>query len=254
MYLDRYHQFHYFENKAGRSDSVLKSSDVPNLSSEIPHEEVYAYDATMDVEGVITLSIPPGKKVEHMGMRVEFVGRIDMVSLKKLLFTPLFQNTFLFLVLICFLQQNLFLPLKCCKSTVAFEGRPHYDFISLSKELEAPMTIYDHMRTYPFRFGNIEKVYETYHGKNVSVRYFVRVAMERKFLPPLVREHEIIVQSCQPEMELKQSDAIKMEVGIEDCLHIEFEYSKRHFHLEDVIYGKVHFLLVSFFLSTPWYP
>jgi hypothetical protein len=152
------------------------------------------------------------------------------------------------------LQLNLFPPLKWFKSTVAFEGRPHYDFISLSKELEAPMTIYDHMRTYPFRFGNIEKVYETYHGKNVSVRYFVRVAMERKFLPPLVREHEIIVQSCQPEMELKQSDAIKMEVGIEDCLHIEFEYSKRHFHLEDVIYGKVHFLLVSLFLSTPWYP
>lgn len=63
------------------------SSDVPNLSSEIPHDEVYAYDATMDVEGVITLSIPPGKKVEHLGMRVEFVGRIDMVSLMKLLFT-----------------------------------------------------------------------------------------------------------------------------------------------------------------------
>lgn len=33
----------------------------------------------MDVEGVITLSIPPGKKAEHLGMRVEFVGRIDMV-------------------------------------------------------------------------------------------------------------------------------------------------------------------------------
>ncbi len=90
LYFYRYHQFHYFENKAGRSDSVLKSSDVPNLSSEIPHEEVYAYDAAMDVEGVITLSIPPGKKVEHMGMRVEFVGRIDMVSLKKLLFSLLF--------------------------------------------------------------------------------------------------------------------------------------------------------------------
>ena len=127
---------------------------------------------------------------------------------------------------------------------MAFEGRPHYDFISLSKEIEPPTTIYDHYRTLPFRFGNIEKAYETYHGKHVSVRYFVRVALERKFLPPLVKEHEIIVQSCQPEMGL-QSDPIKMEVGIEDCLHIEFEYGKRHYHLEDVICGKVHFLLVS---------
>jgi len=204
-----YHQFHYFEAKAGKSNVSPKNDEVA-LSDVYPseiHEEIYAYDAAMDVEGVITLSIPPGKKAEHLGMRVEFVGRIDMDSM-------------------------------------AFEGRPHYDFISLSKELEPPATIYDHLRTYPFRFGNIEKAYETYHGKHVSVRYFVRVALERKFLPPIVKEHEIVVQSCQPEMGMILSEPIKMEVGIEDCLHIEFEYVKRHFHLEDVIYGKVHFLLV----------
>eukprot|EP00479_Gromia_sphaerica_P014221 TRINITY_DN833_c0_g1_i1.p3 TRINITY_DN833_c0_g1~~TRINITY_DN833_c0_g1_i1.p3 ORF type:complete len:87 (+),score=22.33 TRINITY_DN833_c0_g1_i1:393-653(+) len=35
-----------------------------------------------------------------------------------------------------------------------------------------------------------------------------------------------------------------MEVGIEDCLHIEFEYDKSKYHLEDVIVGKIYFLLV----------
>ena len=35
-----------------------------------------------------------------------------------------------------------------------------------------------------------------------------------------------------------------MEVGIEDCLHIEFEYERRHYHLQDTIIGKIHFLLV----------
>lgn len=38
--------------------------------------------------------------------------------------------------------------------------------------------------------------------------------------------------------------SIKMEVGIEECLHIEFEYNKHHYHLKDVITGKVYFLLV----------
>lgn len=53
--------------------------------------------------------------------------------------------------------------------------------------------------------------------------------------------------------------AIKMEVGIEDCLHIEFEYDKQKYHLkvgfefpdafysfflQDVILGKIYFLLV----------
>ncbi len=40
------------------------------------------------------------------------------------------------------------------------------------------------------------------------------------------------------------NDPIKMEVGIEDCLHIEFEYEKRCYHLHDVICGKINFLLV----------
>jgi len=35
-----------------------------------------------------------------------------------------------------------------------------------------------------------------------------------------------------------------MDVGIEDCLHIEFEYSKSRYHLKDVIVGRIYFLLV----------
>ena len=34
------------------------------------------------------------------------------------------------------------------------------------------------------------------------------------------------------------------KVGIEDCLHIEFEYDKSKYHLKDCIMGKVYFLLV----------
>ena len=37
---------------------------------------------------------------------------------------------------------------------------------------------------------------------------------------------------------------IKMEVGIEDCLHIEFEFSRSVFNLRDCILGKVYFNLV----------
>merc|ERR1711939_110638 len=37
---------------------------------------------------------------------------------------------------------------------------------------------------------------------------------------------------------------IKMEVGIEDCLHIEFEYDKSKYALKDCVVGKVYFLLV----------
>ena len=35
-----------------------------------------------------------------------------------------------------------------------------------------------------------------------------------------------------------------MQVGIEDCLHIEFEYNKARYALKDVVLGKIFFLLV----------
>lgn len=35
-----------------------------------------------------------------------------------------------------------------------------------------------------------------------------------------------------------------MEVGIEDCLHIEFEYMRGRYHLQDTVVGKIYFLLV----------
>ena len=36
-----------------------------------------------------------------------------------------------------------------------------------------------------------------------------------------------------------------MEVGIEDCLHIEFEYNRSRYHLRDCVVGKIYFLLVG---------
>ncbi|CAH2320496.1 vacuolar sorting-associated 26B [Pelobates cultripes] len=53
---------------------------------------------------------------------------------------------------------------------------------------------------------------------------------------------DIVVHTLSTYPELNSS--IKMEVGIEDCLHIEFEYNKSKYHLKDVIVGKIYFLLV----------
>lgn len=74
------------------------------------------------------------------------------------------------------------------------------------------------------------------------MKYFVRVEVQRQWLPPITQEHEVLVQI--PGVKPPVNDPIKMEVGIEDCLHIEFEYEKRCYHLHDVISGKINFLLV----------
>jgi hypothetical protein len=58
----------------------------------------------------------------------------------------------------------------------------------------------------------------------------------------VVREKDLWVYSYRIPPETNSS--IKMDVGIEDCLHIEFEYSKSKYHLKDVIVGRIYFLLV----------
>ncbi|KAL6500961.1 Vacuolar protein sorting-associated protein 26B [Orobanche minor] len=95
-----------------------------------------------------------------------------------------------------------------------------YDFTSLVRELDVLGEIYER-KTYPFEFSTVEMPHETYNGVNVRLRY-----VQNFISPPSI------------------NNSIKMEVGIEDCLHIEFEYNKSKYHLKDVIVGKIYFLLV----------
>jgi vacuolar protein sorting-associated protein 26 len=97
-------------------------------------------------------------------------------------------------------------------------------------------------QTFDFHFKNVEKQFESYQGINVklryasiphhmaripiefcSSRYFIRVTISRR-LADVVKEKDLWVHSYR--MPPDSNNSIKMEVGIEDCLHIEFEYNK----------------------------
>jgi len=121
-------------------------------------------------------------------------------------------------------------------------GNP-YEFTMLVQELEgqsdSPLTS---NKSYPFEFANVDKAFESYVGNNVRLRYFLRVKISRTYSANITKELTFAVQNVEPEPEINNS--IKMEVGIEDCLHIEFEYNKSKYHLQDVVIGKIYFLLV----------
>ncbi|KAG1467667.1 hypothetical protein G6F56_004284 [Rhizopus delemar] len=130
----------------------------------------------------VNIKLRDGKKQEHNGIKVEFVGSIELFYDK---------------------------------------GKSH-EFLTLSQELAAPGELRQNS-TYDFEFKNVEKQYECYIGINVKLRYFVRVTVARR-LADTIRERDIWVNSYRMPTEVNNS--IKMEVGIEDCLHIEFEYNK----------------------------
>lgn len=116
----------------------------------------------------------------------------------------------------------------------------HHEFQSLVRELARPGDLIQNT-SYPFEFLNVEKPYEVYVGANVRLRYFLRVTIARR-ISDIVREVDMAVHTLCSYPEI--NSPIKMEVGIEDCLHIEFEYNKSKYHLKDVTVGKIYFLLV----------
>ncbi|KAI9283231.1 putative PEP8-vacuolar protein sorting/targeting protein [Sporodiniella umbellata] len=158
------------------------------------------------VSGKVQVRLRDGKKQEHNGIKVEFVGSIELFYDK---------------------------------------GKSH-EFLTLSQELAAPGELRQNS-TFEFEFKNVEKQYECYIGINVKLRYFIRVTVGRR-MADAIRERDIWVNSYR--MPIEVNNSIKMEVGIEDCLHIEFEYNKSKYHLKDVIVGKIYFLLVRIKIKT----
>ncbi|CAN6850638.1 unnamed protein product, partial [Brassica oleracea] len=179
------------------------------------------------IAGKVCIEPYQGKKVEHNGVKVELLGQIEMY----------------------------------------FDRGNFYDFTSLVRELDVPGEIYE-KKAYPFEFPTVEMPYETYNGVNVRLRYLImfvcgiisetilnfasfvfvifryvlKVTVTRGYAGSIVEYQDFVVRNYSPLPPINNS--IKMEVGIEDCLHIEFEYNKSKYHLKDVILGKVYFLLV----------
>lgn len=159
------------------------------------------FQSQENIIGEVIVEPQQGKKVEHVGIKIELVGQIELY----------------------------------------FDRGNFYDFTSLVRELDVLGDLYER-KTYPFEFSKVEMPYESYNGVNVRLRYILKVTMSRNFVNNIVEHLDLVVRNYTPLPEINNS--IKMEVGIEDCLHIEFEYNKSKYHLKDVIIGKIYFLLV----------
>mmetsp|Transcript_24708 Transcript_24708/g.21878 ORF Transcript_24708/g.21878 Transcript_24708/m.21878 type:complete len:198 (-) Transcript_24708:484-1077(-) len=121
----------------------------------------------------------------------------------------------------------------------------HYDktqsseFMAITRELE-PAGILQVDKAYSFSFTKFEQPYESYSGIGMSLRYFVRVSVIKGgYTGNQTKEKDFAIQLPTPEPDFNRN--IKMDVGIEDCLHIEFEYNKSSYHLKDCVIGKVYF-------------
>eukprot|EP00123_Amoebidium_parasiticum_P005359 comp16571_c0_seq1/m.14669 comp16571_c0_seq1/g.14669 ORF comp16571_c0_seq1/g.14669 comp16571_c0_seq1/m.14669 type:complete len:330 (-) comp16571_c0_seq1:201-1190(-) len=115
------------------------------------------------------------------------------------------------------------------------------DFVSLARHL-APAGELSKSVTYDFEFARVEKPYDSYHGARVKLRYIVKVTLCRG-RGQVEKERELWVQQEYDQLP-GPNPGIKLEVGIEEALHIECEYAKSKYHLQDAVIGRVYFSLV----------
>lgn len=164
-------------------------------------EKHYLYLDGETISGKVSIKLKKaGTRLEHHGIKVEFVGQIELY----------------------------------------YDRGNHHEFTSLVRELARPGELTSNV-SYDFEFNQVEKPYESYTGTNVRLRYFLRLTVVKR-ISDLVKEQDIVVHTLSHYPDMNSS--IKMEVGIEDSLHIEFEYNKSKYHLQDVIVGKIYFILV----------
>jgi hypothetical protein len=152
-----------------------------------------------EIKGKVILK--PAKPIEHLGIKLQFIGEIELI----------------------------------------YDRGNHTDFLTAEKVLIGAGTLGEKTTEFPFEFTP-SLDYESYNGLNARLRYYLKLTIERSLAATIVKEQEIwVVNYGEPE---GADHSITMEVGIEECLHIEFEYERTKYHLQDYIRGKIHFRLV----------
>ena len=108
-------------------------------------------------------------------------------------------------------------------------------FITLSKELCPAGKLINQNNKFPFVFNNVEKQYESYRGIEFNVRYILRVIISCS-LRNLTWEREFgVARPETKEILTTLNDPIRMDVGIEDWLHLSFELDRTKYSTKDVI-------------------
>lgn len=130
------------------------------------------------------------------------------------------------------------------------DSKDTFRFISLTQELESVGSLGAEVNTYPFKFLNVQKQFESYRGFLKNIKYILKLTIDTK-LKTHTYEQEFAVINPEPAKILENDNLpIKLDVGIEDWLEITFDVDRRNFSLKDVIVGRVTFRKVSLRLET----
>ena len=225
------------------SNSYFDSDDSGNASIDILIEDTYhpntimsnAYGKKLEcptfygsepIKGSIQISLNNSQKLKHSGIKIELIGEIDIHINDNETENPLNNNQF-------------------------------NRFLSLTNNISKQGTLNKEINLFNFEFKGVEKQYDSYRGKKFSIKYILLVTINIG-LSSVTKEKEICIFNCDRNLKkinklFKKEDInnkVKVEIGVENLLHVCFELDRKNYHLKYVVTGKISFKKINLELEN----
>ena len=189
-----------------------------NYGKKIEYQTFYGSEP---IKGSLKLILSNNQKINHSGIKIELIGQIDI---------HINENG----------EEN---------TNINNSGNQFNRFLSLSNYICKQGTLSKELNIFNFEFKSVEKQYDTYRGKKFSIKYLLLVTMNIG-LNNITKEKEICIFNCDKNYQnlkkiFQDEKNIRVEIGIENLLHVYFELDKKNYHLKDVITGKVCFKKIN---------
>ena len=177
------------------------------------------------IKGSVQININNNSsKIQHQGIKIELIGEID-IHINE-------ENN---------LNNN---------------NNQFNRFLSLTNNLSTSGILNKENNIYDFEFKSVEKQYDSYKGKKFSIKYSLLVTVDLGFDSIIKKEKEICIFNCDKNLKrinqlfINDNNKIRVEIGVENLLHVCFELDRKNYHLKDIITGKICFKKINLELEN----
>ena len=177
------------------------------------------------IKGSVQININNNSsKIQHKGIKIELIGEID-IHINE--------------------ENNL-----------NSNNNQFNRFLSLTNNLSTSGILNKENNIYDFEFKSVEKQYDSYKGKKFSIKYLLLVTVDLGFDSIIKKEKEICIFNCDKNLKrinqlfINDNNKIRVEIGVENLLHVCFELDRKNYHLKDIITGKICFKKINLELEN----
>ena len=129
------------------------------------------------------------------------------------------------------------------------EPKNSINFITLSNDISKNGSLNKEKTIFHFNFKNVKLQYESYKGDILSLKYFIRVNIEKKMWTYTFEEEFAVVRPNEGEILKLNDEPISMNLGINDLLTVLVELNHINYSIQGTLKGAVTFGKVNLLLT-----